>query len=93
MRAHWDQLDNLLQGVMTVTEVVTKFKRLLRLCPGATTIDQEKARRLIRAFCSYIVVHVDHNNYLPVNIEECYRATLQAEYHLKSTQHLPLIQP
>ena len=39
-----------------------------------------------------VAVHVDHNIYPPANIKECDRVTLQAEYHLKSTQLLPLTQ-
>ena len=45
-------------------------------------------------FCYDIAVHVDHDIYPPANIKECgmYHATLQVEYHLKSTQLLPSTQ-
>ena len=75
-----------------MTEVITKFKRLLHLCPGAATTNQEKVRRLIRAFHLDIAVHVDHGIYPPANIEEFYCIALQAEYHLKNTRPLPSTQ-
>ena len=82
-RAHWDQLDNLQQGDMTVIEVDSLI---------AATTDQKKVRWLIRAFCSNIMVHVDDGIYPPPNIKECYRVVLQAKYHLKGTQPLPSTQ-
>ena len=76
---------------MTVTKLVTKFKRLLRLYPGAATTEREKVRRLIKALCLEIFVHVDHGVYPLANIEECYCTTLQVEYYLKGCK--PAQQP
>ena len=68
---------------MTVIELVTKFKILLQLCLRAATTEREKVRRLIKALRPEISVHVDHEVYPLANIEECYHAALQVEYHLR----------
>lgn len=50
MCKHYDEFDGLRQEDMTVTEIVTKFDQLARLCPGMVLDEEETVRRLIKVF-------------------------------------------
>ena len=79
---YWDQLNSLLQGTITVTEQMNKYRRLLCLCLEPATNEREKVRRLVKALRPDISGHVYQGDRLPASIEEFFRITLQREYHI-----------
>lgn len=72
-REHYDEFNDLRQGDRIVTEAVTKFNYLARLCPSLVPYEREKVRRMIRMFCLEIAVHVDNGVHPPTTVAECYR--------------------
>ena len=67
---------------MTITELMNKYRWLLRLCPKAVTNKREKVRQLVKALLLDIAVYVYQGDTLPTSIEECFHIALQKEYHI-----------
>ena len=82
MSAKQRDFNNLKQGSMTVTEAVTKFNKLARLCPYLMPTEVERVRKMMEIFKSELAMAIDSGNYSLTTIVDCMERALRAEYRL-----------
>ena len=59
MSAQQKEFNELKQGSMSVTEAVTKFNQLARLCPLLVPIEEERVRRMMEMFKPELAMAID----------------------------------
>ena len=67
---------------MTVTEAVTKFNQLARLCLHLVPTEEERVRRMMEMFKPELAMAIDSGNYTPATVADCVERALRAEYRL-----------
>ena len=82
MNAQQRDFNTLKQGSMTVTEAVTKFNQLARLCPHLVPTEEERVRRMMEMFKPELSMTIDSKNQPPVTVADCVERSMRAEYRL-----------
>ena len=82
MSAQQRDFNNLKQGSMTVTEAVTKFNQLARLCPHLVPTEKERVRRMMEMFKPELAMAIDSGNHTLATVVDCMERALRAEYRL-----------
>ena len=67
---------------MTVTEAVTKFNQLARLCPHFMPTEEERVRCMMEMFKQELAMAIDSANQPPVTVADCVERAMRAEYRL-----------
>ena len=79
INANQRDFNKLKQRSMHVTEAVTKFKQLARLCPHLASIGEERVRRMIKMFKPKLGMAIDSGNQAPVIMTDCVEHALRVE--------------
>ena len=65
-----------------MTEAVTKFNQLARLCPHLVPTEEERVRRMMEIFKPELSMAIDSGNQPPVTVADCVERAMRAEYRL-----------
>ena len=82
MSTQQKEFNELKQGDMTVTEAVTKFNQLARLCPHLVPIEEEKVRIMMEKFKPELAIAVDSGFEPPTIMANCVTRILRTEYRM-----------
>ena len=82
MSAKQKEFNELKQGSMSVTEAVTKFNQLARLCPLLVPTEEERVRRMMEMFKPELVMAIDSGSEPPTTVADCVARAIRVEYRL-----------
>ena len=67
---------------MSVTEAVTKFNQLARLCPCLVPTEEERVRRKMEMFKPELAMAIDSGSEPPTTVADYVARAIRAEYRL-----------
>ena len=82
MNAQQKEFNELKQGSMTVSEAVTKFNQLTKLCPRLVPTEEERVRRMMEMFRPELALAIDSGPEPPSTVADCVVRAIRAEYRL-----------
>ena len=80
--AQQKEFNELKQGNLTVTEAITKFNQLARMCPRLVPTEEERFRRMMEMFRPELAMAVDSGSEAPTTVANCVTQALRAEYRI-----------
>ena len=86
MRAKQNELINLRQGQMTVTETVRKFDQLARLCLTLVRTEEDRVTRLLEVFHPELTALIETGEHPPTTMADCVSRALRAEYRVNQSR-------
>ena len=82
MKAKQNELINLRQWQMTVTEAVRKFDQLARLCLTLVQTEEDRVTRLLEVFRPELTTLIETGERPPTIMADCVSRALRAKYRV-----------